>query len=56
MQALVGVAGGMLLVFTFRFCSVSKHDIYDLTEGGVETDMFPCQRTQRLEDNKDPER
>lgn len=40
----------------FRFCSISKHDIYDLTEGGVETDMFPCQRKQRLEENKDPER
>lgn len=56
MQALVGVAGGMLLVFIFHFCSISKHDIYDLREGGVETDVFPCQRKEGLEENKDPER
>lgn len=56
MQALVGVAGGMFLVFTFHFCSISKHDIYDLREGGVETDIFPCQRKEGLEENKDPER
>lgn len=55
MRALVGVAGGVLLVFTFHFCSIGKHDIYDLREGKVGTDVFPC-RKEGLEGNKDPER
>lgn len=34
--ASVEVAGGMfLVVFTFHFYTISKHDFYDLREGGV---------------------
>lgn len=51
-----GVTGGMFSVLTFYFYTTSKHDVYDLREDGVGTDVFPCGREEGLEEIKNFER